>query len=235
MTARPHRLILALDTSGPACAAALVAVDADGGGTVLAHRADRIGRGHGDHLLPMLDALMEQADTGFDAMDRLAVVTGPGSFTGVRAALSAARGLALPRRLPVVGLSGLALLALSAYRAAPDARHVLALLPGRGGDVFCQAFDPPDQQGVPRPAGAAANKPATDCAVAANAADLVVGQGATLLSRAPDRDMDWPDVRALAQCAMALDPATHPAEPLYVRPADAARARAVLPIAPRNG
>src|SRR6201989_3424662 len=69
-------------------------------------------RGHAEALLPMLQRVMQQANFGFSDIDRIAVTTGPGSFTGLRVGIAAARGLALAAEKPAVGLS-----TLSAYAA----------------------------------------------------------------------------------------------------------------------
>jgi tRNA threonylcarbamoyl adenosine modification protein YeaZ len=96
-------IVLALDTTGSLCSAAVVQGD-----TVLASISEKIGRGHAERLAPMVQEVMAEAKVSADQIDRLAVCTGPGSFTGLRVALSYAKGFALPRNIPVVGLDALA-------------------------------------------------------------------------------------------------------------------------------
>ena len=69
-------------------------------------------RGHAEALMPLIARVMKSADLAFTALDRIAVTTGPGSFTGLRVGLSAARGIALAAKRPVVGLT-----TLTAYAA----------------------------------------------------------------------------------------------------------------------
>lgn len=97
-------IVLALDTTGPHCSVAL----ADGP-RILASISEKIGRGHAESLAPMVQDVFAEAKLSADAVKRLAVCTGPGSFTGLRVALSYAKGFALPRNIPVVGVDALAL------------------------------------------------------------------------------------------------------------------------------
>lgn len=93
-------LILAFDTSAAHCAAVLVSGD-----RVLAGRDEPMARGQAERLLPLLEELLAEAGVSWTALGRIAVVTGPGNFTGLRLAVSAARGLALGLGIPVVGVS----------------------------------------------------------------------------------------------------------------------------------
>src|SRR5450432_1394851 len=99
--------ILALDTSGAACSVAL----RDGAGRLLAHRFEALARGHAERLMPMLREVMAEADVDFAALALIAVTTGPGSFTGIRVGLAAARGLALASGLPILGITAFEALA----------------------------------------------------------------------------------------------------------------------------
>jgi tRNA threonylcarbamoyl adenosine modification protein YeaZ len=76
-------------------------------GRIIAHRSDSIGRGHAEYLAPMVQQMIYNAGRNVDDVSRVSVCTGPGSFTGQRVALSFAKGCALPRKLPVIGLSSL--------------------------------------------------------------------------------------------------------------------------------
>lgn len=95
-------IILGLDTTGPRCSAALV-----DGSHILAHKSEAIGRGHAERLAPMVSELLSLGAISPKHIDRIAVCTGPGSFTGLRVALAFAKGFALPYRTPVLGLSSL--------------------------------------------------------------------------------------------------------------------------------
>ncbi|MGA7808140.1 tRNA (adenosine(37)-N6)-threonylcarbamoyltransferase complex dimerization subunit type 1 TsaB, partial [Bradyrhizobium sp.] len=92
-------LILAIDTALDACAAAVLDTDAN---ELIAVESDAMKRGHAEALMPMLARVMRQSGVPFAALDRIAVTTGPGSFTGLRVGLSAARGIALAANKPVV-------------------------------------------------------------------------------------------------------------------------------------
>lgn len=95
-------LTLGLDTTGKACSAALVDE-----GRIIAHASEPIGRGHAERLAPLVQELIYMAGRNVSDISRIGVCTGPGSFTGQRVALSFAKGFALPRKLPVIGLSSL--------------------------------------------------------------------------------------------------------------------------------
>src|SRR6184192_965507 len=121
-------LILAIDTALDACAAGVLDTDA---GKLIAQESQPMKRGHAEALMPLIARVMKESGVAFNSLDRIAVTTGPGSFTGLRVGLSAARGIALAADKPVVGLT-----TLTAYAApfvgensehpiisAVDARH----------------------------------------------------------------------------------------------------------------
>src|ERR1700710_1420005 len=98
-------LILAIDTALDACAAGVLDTDA---GEMIAMESQAMKRGHAEALMPLIGRVMKDSGTAFASLDRIAVTTGPGSFTGLRVGLSAARGIGLAADKPVVGLSTLA-------------------------------------------------------------------------------------------------------------------------------
>ena len=102
-------LILAIDTALDACAAGVLDTDA---GKLIAQESQAMKRGHAEALMPLLARVMKESGVAFAALDRIAVTTGPGSFTGLRVGLSAARGIGLAANKPVVGLT-----TLTAYAA----------------------------------------------------------------------------------------------------------------------
>lgn len=93
-------LILAFDTAAAHCAAVLVRGD-----HILVTRDEAMDRGQAERLLPMLEEILASSGTCWDQLDGLAVVTGPGNFTGIRLAVAAARGLSLALGIPAVGVS----------------------------------------------------------------------------------------------------------------------------------
>lgn len=94
-----------------------------------------VGRGHAEQLLPMIAALPEGGRA-----QAILVDCGPGSFTGIRVGLAAARALALGWGVPVSGYSSLALLAARAFAQTPEHQAIAALLEGGHGEVFMQRF-----------------------------------------------------------------------------------------------
>lgn len=123
-------MLLALDTSGSACSAALCK-----GGVIIASRSDEIGRGHAEYLMGMLEELLEQNHLKWSDITKLASCTGPGSFTGLRVGLAAAKGLALALSCPCVGVS-----AFKAFAASNKGPAAVIQDAGRG-EFWVQLFD----------------------------------------------------------------------------------------------
>jgi tRNA threonylcarbamoyl adenosine modification protein YeaZ len=129
-------LILAIDTALAACAAAVFDTD---GGKVLASETLGMARGHAEALMPLVARVMDRAGVAFHQLDRIAVTAGPGSFTGLRVGISAARGIALVSGKPAVGVSTLA--AYAAPHIANEAGNaVVAAIDARHGHVYLQVL-----------------------------------------------------------------------------------------------
>ena len=189
-------IILGLDTTGSDCSVSLVD-DA----RVLAHISRNIGRGHAEILAGMVEEAFTAAKLTPADVDRLAVCTGPGNFTGLRVALSFAKGFALPRNLPIIGMDALALTAK--FLDPEDASQIAVRQDVRRGEFFYALFE----AGVPR-----AHPQALPLNVLnQQAAD----QGVTQIHEA------HVDTRILAWLAIDRDPEAYPAEPLYARAPDA--------------
>src|SRR5882757_8591907 len=132
-------LILAIDTALDACAAAVLDTEA---AKIIAQESQAMKRGHAEALMPMIARVMKTSGVAFTALDRIAVTTGPGSFTGLRVGLSAARGIALAAGKPVAGVTTLTAYAapvVSVNAAQPvisaiDARHDHVYVQVVGGD-----------------------------------------------------------------------------------------------------
>src|SRR6202171_6829718 len=97
-------LILAIDTALDACSAAVLDT---GASNIVAQESQPMKRGHAEALMPLIARVMKQSSVAFAALDRIAVTTGPGSFTGLRVGLSAARGIALAAHKPVAAMTTL--------------------------------------------------------------------------------------------------------------------------------
>lgn len=156
-------MILALDTSTPVCTAALIGP----GGEVVARRDDLIGRGHAEHLAPMLQELVAG-----HVPTAILVGVGPGSFTGLRIGLAAAHGLAIGWDVPLHGFNSLALIAAG----APGDGPVAVAVSGGHGELFVQRF----RRFPIRAEGPVMNLPPAEAAAAVDA-PLVVGSGAAAL------------------------------------------------------
>jgi tRNA threonylcarbamoyl adenosine modification protein YeaZ len=202
-------MILAIDTSAGQCAVALV-----GSGDPVVER-QAMDRGHAEHLFPMIESVLARAGIGYDRLGRIAVCTGPGSFTGVRVGVAAARGIALGRAIPVIGISRFE--ALAAEAGGP----VTICLSGRGGTTCLQSFDPggvalAEPEITTQDRSGAALAPGA-IRFAGDAAPRAAGQPALL----PD---GLPDPAIIARLAIGRDAAAPPA-PIYLRGADAALPR----------
>lgn len=126
--------VLAIDTALGACAACVVQ-----GLEALATESIAMERGHAEALLPLLDRVISRVDGGFSSIDRVAVTVGPGSYTGLRVGLSAARAVGLACDRPVLGVTTLS--ALLAPLLSASAHSVLAAaIDARHGQVYLQAI-----------------------------------------------------------------------------------------------
>ncbi|WCL54251.1 tRNA (adenosine(37)-N6)-threonylcarbamoyltransferase complex dimerization subunit type 1 TsaB [Gimibacter soli] len=216
--------VLAIDTSEAWCSATLVA-----NGAALGSMREKLGRGHAERLMPMIEELMAEAGCSLGDVTRLAVVTGPGTFTGLRIGLSVARGLGLALSKPVIGITGLSLVAGPVLERTGGTVH--AVVDGRGGQAFHQAFEGFDSDGLPVPVSDAGcfDMDIIREKIAARPGH-VAGSGATPAGSA-DAAFDGIDPVWLARVAERLDPAAFPPEPAYFRPPDAKKATPLFPVA----
>jgi len=129
--------ILALDTASSWCAAAIYDSGTD---TVLAEVSEDIGKGHAEVLMDYIGRVITQCGIAMTDLDRVAVNIGPGSFTGVRIGVSAARGFALALERPAIGISAFDALASEVAISHPG-KPVLVLLEAHRGEIYAQSFD----------------------------------------------------------------------------------------------
>ena len=216
-----RRYILAIDTALGAASACVLGLDA---ATPVAAESMPMERGHAEALLPLLDRLMAQVEGGFAALDRVAVTVGPGSFTGIRVGVSAARAIGLACGIPVVGISTLA--ALAAPAMAGSRSSVIAAIDARHGNVYAQVYG---SDGTT--AAEARHASAADVLRAAGRGPFrLVGSGAPMIaieswSQGVTADVDnaaaGPDIALVARLALLADPERSPPKPLYLKPPDA--------------
>lgn len=197
---------LVIETATAACSVALIDGDA-----LIAELHAEVGRGHAERLVPMI---AELPDGG--RADAILVDCGPGSFTGIRVGIAAARGLAFGWGVSAQGFSSLPLVAAGAFAADPGIAEVAVVLEGGHGEVFMAAYDRQFAQIVPF----ASLKP--DAAMALLDGRAAVGNGVrhlAALTDAADLREALPraaDARLLAPSLIALPP-----RPIYGRAPDA--------------
>jgi tRNA threonylcarbamoyladenosine biosynthesis protein TsaB len=218
--------VLAFDTCLGAVSVAVRRQGADGEWRVC-DAMERRASGHAERLMPMIADVMEQAGLGFGDLERIAVTVGPGTFTGVRVGVAAARGLALATGLPVVGTTSLAVMAHGAGELLGAARSGELLgvaVDARRGMVYVQIFNRA-REATSAPLLLA---PQEVAALVGARSVTVVGSGAEAVAsaitavggsaQASFTELE-PHARSLALLADTLGPVS-PLLPLYLRPPD---------------
>lgn len=198
---------LVIDCATQACSVALIE-----DGTTIAGAHEVVGRGHAERLLPMIADLPDGGRA-----DRILVDCGPGSFTGVRVGLAAARGLALGWGTTVTGYSSTALIAAAHFADHPGLEALAVVLEGGHGEVFMQQFAAP-----PLAETAPLQSVLPAVALERLGAKVAVGSGVRhLLAIDPTRQVI--DTLPDASRATLLPPAfcTLPPTPIYGRAPDA--------------
>lgn len=215
-------LILAVDTALDACAAVVLDTDT---GKVIAQESQAMKRGHAEALMPLVARVMKQSGVAFAALDRIAATTGPGSFTGLRVGLSAARGIALAANKPVVGITTLT--AYAAPHVSENGEHpIVSVIDARHDHVYLQVVSGHGEALVtPRVA------PIEEALAASRfGAPLLVGNAADIVAArwpqdaCPPVKVDQraaPDIVWAAWLAAAVDPAVATPRPFYLRAPDA--------------
>lgn len=206
-------IVLALDTAGVDCA---VAVYDSGSDSVMGEVTETIGRGHAEHLMHVVDEALAKAGTALSAIERVVVTVGPGSFTGIRIGVAAARGFALSLNIYAVGVTTLEVMAASA-RAQNPGKSVLAAIDAKREEIYLQSFD---ADGNPLDEARAVTIDEAR-AIAAAFDGIVTGTAVARLSDAPPAER--PDAFPIAIVARlgAGKPAGEKPKPLYLRGPDA--------------
>lgn len=217
--------VLALDT---ALGATAVAVYDTEGARILASESIEMARGHAEALVPMVQRVMAQSGLGFAEIDRFAATIGPGSFTGIRIGIAAARAFALAHRKPAVGVSTLAAFSAPVIFGG-ERRPVAAAVDARHGMVFYQ-LSGADGRVM---AGPGLFSLADAARKIGDAAVICTGDAGELLARTmkeqnPDfritpetaRPLPAPPILWVARLAAVADPAQSACRPLYLREAN---------------
>ena len=209
--------LLAIDTALEACSVGVVS------GAATVTRTEVVGRGHAEILFGMIEAAMAEADLAFADLDRIAVTVGPGSFTGLRVGIAAARGLALVVGCPTVAITTLAVHAEEVrHELGPTA--VLAVLAAGRGALYAQRFAEDGAEDGPAEVNTAetiAGRIAANTLIAGSGADALAEiLGDEAVARTVHRH-SAPDIAALLRLAERAPPSAGALRPLYLRPPDA--------------
>ena len=215
-------LILSIDTALDACAAAVLDTSAGG---VIARESQAMKRGHAEALMPLIARVMKASGVAFAALDRVAATTGPGSFTGLRVGLSAARGIALAAGKPVVGVTTLTVFAAPIVSESSE-HPVVAAIDARHDHVYFQVLGG-DGSSLVKPKVA----PIAEALDAARfGAPHLVGNAAKMIAERWPADAPppfkinqqaAPDIAWVAWLGAAVSPESSPARPYYLRAPDA--------------
>src|SRR5258708_1313486 len=223
-------LILAIDTALDACAAGVLETEA---GKLIGEETEIRKGGQAEALMPLIARVMKASGIAFASLDRIAVTTGPGSFTGLRVGLSAARGIALAANKPVVGVTTLTAYAAPVVSESGE-QPVISAIDARHDQVYFQVVSG-NGSSLIRPRVA----PIEEALGASRfGAPHLVGNAAKILAerwpaQAPPPfkvdAQDAPDIAWVAWLGAAVSPNTAPARPLYLPAPDAKPPKEALP------
>ena len=209
-------LVLGVNTVADVCEAALV-----DGARVVAHVSEPMTQGHDARLAPVVDQVMRAAGVQFVELDRVAVIVGPGSFTGVRVGVAFARALGMTLSAPTIGVSS-----LEALDDLPLEGRVLGVLAAKRRPPHRTWWGQELANG--RAAGEAGELDEAGIAALAAGVDAICGDADDLPVTAARIVPARPSAIAAAQFAARLAAGDFPAaRPIYVREPDAAPMRPV--------
>ena len=209
--------LLALDTAMAACSAAVIDTDH---ALPLAAQWVAMERGHAEAVAPLVQQVMTESGVQFGELGRIAVTTGPGTFTGVRIGLAMARGLGLALGIPVTGIDTLT--AIAANLGENDA-PVLVAAGARSRDVYCALYGAGGKllraPALLSAALASADVPDGSWAIGTGAAQVLAAGGGHDLMRATAGDL--PVAATFGRTAALLPVPQAMPSPLYLRAPDA--------------
>jgi tRNA threonylcarbamoyladenosine biosynthesis protein TsaB len=223
-------MTLALDTSATLCA---VAIHDSGADRIVSSVQTETQSGHAELLFGFIAEALRQAGIGYESLSRVAAVRGPGSFTGIRIALSSARGLALAMGMPAVGVDAFAAHRAGAARIVGGAAPILVALDARRDEIYARLFSGSGNASEPvlgTPDGVLAR-----CEGQLKAGLRVCGSAADRFADRfgpPVHCLPAPPIDEVVRLGAEADPGLQPPVPLYIRPPDAkpASARAFTPV-----
>jgi tRNA threonylcarbamoyladenosine biosynthesis protein TsaB len=217
--------ILAFDTCFDACSAAagrklrsLV--------PSIAYVSEPMVTGHAERLMPMIESVMADAGMSFSELDRIAIASGPGTFTGARIAVSAARALSLATGAAIVSMTSLELMAMNPAASLRGARTIAIATDARRGEVYFQQFDAHSLKPIAPPR---AHSVADAVAALREGSTVIAGSGSEAIAGvafAEGRDVSaiLPELlpEAIDMLFIAAErPLAANVVPLYLRPPDA--------------
>ena len=206
-----NKLLLAVETALGACSVAVM-----NGETILAHQFREMARGHAEALAPMVQEAMRTANVAFADLNRLAVTTGPGTFTGQRVGLAFMRGLRVALRKSLIGVT-----TLEAMAAATTAKRAAVIHDAKRDEAYLLLWEngetrlPPTV--MPFTEAVARIRDFGPCALAGTGAEAAgaLGEGFILTN------IRQPDALWVARLAMTRPEPDRPPAPLYLRAPDA--------------
>jgi tRNA threonylcarbamoyladenosine biosynthesis protein TsaB len=211
--------LLAVDTALGACSCAIVE-DA----RILAHRFEIMDRGHAERLAPMVDEAMRETGLAFSDLQRLAVTTGPGTFTGQRVGLAFMRGLRVALKIPLTGITTLEAMATAAI-AQTSAAYGAALHDAKRNEVYFELLHE-DRTLIPSTIATfegamTAISEATQNAKLAFAGTAAASAAIKYPGEAIVSGVGLPDALWVARIALTRKASGEAPKPLYLRPPDA--------------
>lgn len=213
-------ILLSIDTVAQYCAACILDTTE---GRELGRKVVDLGRGHAERLIGVIDEALAEAGMEYHRLEAIAVNIGPGSFTGVRVGVSAARGFALALGIPAIGVSALEALAQESVDEAAEG-PILAAIDAHRGEVYVQRFDA---------SGKAMSEPSAislaDAEIAARSAAIVAGSAAGAMRELAGSGAVWrtastlatADITVTARIAGRKGANGERPKPLYLRAPDA--------------
>lgn len=213
--------ILAVDTALGACSVALL-----DGNRILSHRFEAMNRGHAEALAPMVADATQEAGIAFSAFDRLAVTTGPGTFTGQRVGLAFMRGLRIALKLPLAGITTLEAMGAAAMAEAGTSRAGV-LHDARHGEVYMALVSAegiliePAVLALEAAVGAMDTFQSEDVLALAGTAAEQAMEKSSRNNHARMTSVRQPDALWVARLAASRSVLSGPPRPLYLRAPDA--------------